>query len=106
MNRLTAPLTMVALATALLSQPAHANSALAEKSTCTGCHATDKKILGPAFLEVAKKYADQKDAVDQLAVSIKKGGVGKWGQIGMPAMPNLSDADAKTLAAWIMSGAK
>jgi cytochrome c len=106
MKKLTAPLMMIAVATALLSQPARADSALADKSTCTGCHAADKKILGPAFQEVAKKYADQKDAVEQLAVSIKKGGVGKWGQIPMPAMPTLSDADAKTLAVWIMAGSK
>jgi cytochrome c len=106
MTKLTAPLMLVAMATALLSQPARADSALADKSTCTGCHAVDKKVLGPSFQEVAKKYAGQKDAVDQLTVSIKKGGVGKWGQIPMPGMPNLSDADAKTLATWIMAGSK
>ncbi len=106
MKKLTAPCIAIALATVLLSQPARADSALADKATCTGCHAVDKKILGPAFQEVAKKYADQKDAVDQLAISIKKGGVGKWGQIPMPAMPALSDADAKTLATWIMAGSK
>jgi cytochrome c len=85
---------------------AHANLDLAKKNACMACHAVDKKLVGPAYLEVAKKYADQKDAVDALAASIKKGGAGKWGPVPMPAQAALSDADAKTLATWILGGAK
>lgn len=66
----------------------------------------DKKVLGPAYQDVAKKYAGQKDAVAQISESIRKGSSGKWGAIPMPAQPALSDADLKTLATWISDGAK
>lgn len=95
-----------ALALAASSLPALANLQLAQKSACTACHAVDKKLVGPAYLEVAKKYADQKDAAAMLADSIRKGGVGKWGPVPMPAQPALSDGDLKTLASWILGGAK
>ena len=86
--------------------PAHANLQLAQKSACMACHAVDKKLVGPAYQDVAKKYADQKDALAKLTESVRKGGSGKWGPIPMPAQPNLSEADAKTLAEWVISGAK
>ncbi|MFM2274674.1 MAG: hypothetical protein RL211_546 [Pseudomonadota bacterium] len=91
---------------ALISVPAFANKDLAAKNACMACHAADKKVVGPAFQEVAKKYAGQNDAVTVLAKSIKAGGSGKWGAIPMPAQAALSDADAKTLAAWVLAGAK
>jgi len=97
---------LLPLALSTLSLPAAANLALAQKNACTACHAVDKKVLGPAYQEVAKKYAGQKDAAAKLAASIKKGGMGQWGQIPMPAQPALSEADAKTLAEWIVGGAK
>ena len=88
------------------SLPALANLELATKNACTACHAPDRKILGPAYADVAKKYAGQKDAVTALAQSIRQGGAGKWGPVPMPAQPTLSDADLKTLAAWVLAGAK
>lgn len=91
---------------ALSSLPALANLELATKNGCTGCHAPERKVLGPAYADVAKKYAGQKDAVATLAESIRKGGAGKWGPVPMPAQPALSDADLKTLAAWVLAGAK
>ncbi len=90
--------------TTLLAMPAHASLALAAKNACTACHAVDKKLVGPAYQDVAKKYAGK--SADELAKSIKAGGSGKWGPVPMPAQAALSDADAKTLAAWILSGAK
>jgi cytochrome c len=90
----------------LAAAPAAASLALAQKNACVACHAVDKKLLGPAYQAVAQKYAGQKDAVDKLKASIKAGGMGKWGQIPMPAQPNLSDADATALAQWILGGAK
>ena len=87
---------------ALLSVPAWANMDLAKKNTCTACHNVEKKLVGPAYQEIAKKYAGQKD----LAKSIKAGGSGKWGPVPMPAQAALSDADATTLATWILAGAK
>jgi cytochrome c len=101
------PLAVAALLAASLSAtPALANLDLAKKYACTACHAVDKKMVGPSYQDVAKKYAGQKDAVDQLAASIRKGGVGKWGQIPMPAQPGPSDADIKALAEWVLGGGK
>lgn len=88
------------------ASPAWANLALAQKNACMACHAVDKKLVGPSYQDVVKKYAGQKDAAANLAKSIKAGGSGKWGPVPMPAQPNLSEADAKTLAAWILAGAK
>lgn len=93
-------------ASTLLATPAFASKELAQKSACMACHAAEKKLVGPAFLDVAKKYAGQKDAQDMLAGSIKKGGAGKWGPVPMPAQAALSDADAKALSAWVLAGAK
>lgn len=90
----------------LVSAPAFANKELAIKNACMACHAVDKKLVGPAYQDVAKKYAVQKDAEANLIASIKKGGSGKWGPIPMPAQTALSDADIKTLAAWVLGGAK
>ena len=95
------------LAAALaVSLPAFASKELAQKNACLACHAADKKLVGPAYLDVAKKYSGQKDAEAVLAKSIKAGGAGKWGPIPMPAQPALSDGDAQALAAWILQGAK
>ena len=86
--------------------PAWANQALAQKNACMACHAVDKKLVGPAYQDVAKKYAGQADAQAQLTKSIKAGGSGKWGAVPMPPQAALSDADANTLAAWILAGSK
>ena len=79
---------------------------LAKKNACMACHAVEKKLVGPAFQDISKKYASQNDAEAALVKSIKAGGSGKWGPIPMPAQAALSDADAKTLAAWVLAGAK
>ncbi len=86
--------------------PTFANLDLATKNQCTACHAVDKNVVGPGFQEIAKKYKGSADAQGKLAESILKGGSGKWGAIPMPAQTTLSEADAKTLAAWILSTAK
>ncbi len=93
-------------ATALLSMPALASKELASKNACMACHAVDRKMVGPSFQDVARKYNAQKDAEAVLAGSIKKGGAGKWGPVPMPAQAALSEADAKTLSAWVLAGAK
>lgn len=97
---------MSMLGLALFSAPAFASKELAQKNACLACHGIDKKIVGPSYLDIAKKYAGQKDAEAMLIASIKKGGAGKWGPVPMPEQAALSDADAKTLAAWILAGAK
>jgi cytochrome c len=90
--------------TALLgSQAALADLALATAKNCMACHAVDKKVLGPSYKDVAAKYAGQKDAADKLAVKIMKGGSGVWGAIPMPANPQVNEAEAKKLAAWVLT---
>jgi cytochrome c len=96
----------VVVATTMFAAPAFASMDLAKKNACMACHAADKKLVGPSYQDVAKKYAGQKDAAATLAKSIKAGGSGKWGPIPMPAQAALSEADAGTLAAWILAGAK
>ncbi len=100
------PSAVAALVVATTSLPALADLALAQKHACVACHAADKKLVGPAYQEVAKKYAGQKDAAAMLADSIRKGGMGKWGPVPMPAQPAISDAELKTLASWVLGGAK
>ena len=94
---------MIALLGAVVAAPAFANPDLAQKKNCMACHALDKKVLGPAYKDVAAKYADQKDAVAMLATKIQKGGVGVWGQIPMPANPQVSPDEAKQLATWVLT---
>jgi cytochrome c len=89
--------------TAAASAPALADQALATSKNCMACHAVDKKIVGPAYKEVAAKYKGDKAAADKLATKIMKGGSGVWGAIPMPANPQVNDAEAKKLAAWILS---
>jgi cytochrome c len=86
-----------------LAGPAMADLALATSKNCMACHAADKKLVGPSYKDVAAKYAGQKDAVDKLAVKIIKGGSGVWGPVPMPANTQVNEADAKKLAAWVMS---
>jgi cytochrome c len=90
---------------ALLAGPAFASTDMAQKKNCLACHAVDKKVIGPSYKDVAAKYAGQKDATDKLAQKILKGGSGVWGAVPMPANPQVNDAEAKALAAWIL-GAK
>ena len=90
-------------ATAALCTPVHADLALATAKNCMACHTVAKKLVGPSYKEVAEKYAGQKDAVDKLAVKVTKGGSGVWGAVPMPANPQVTDAEAKKLMAWILS---
>jgi cytochrome c len=91
------------LAATTLAGPAFADLALATSKNCMACHAVDKKLVGPSYKDVAAKYAGQKDAVDKLSAKIMKGGAGVWGPVPMPANAQVNDADAKKLAAWVMT---
>ena len=82
---------VAAVTSVLMAAPAFANLDLAKKSACMACHAADKKVVGPAYQDVAKKYAGQNDAAANLAKSIKAGGSGKWGPVPMPSQAALSD---------------
>ena len=95
--------TAIALTVACVSGASWADQALATAKNCMACHATDKKLVGPAFKDVATKYAGDKSALDTLAHKIQKGGAGVWGPVPMPANTQVTDADAKKLAAWVLS---
>eukprot|EP01034_Spumella_vulgaris_P038743 gene38743-47848_t len=87
---------MVAVS-AFATQSAMANADLAKAKNCMACHAVANKLVGPAFKDVAAKYAGQKDAEAKLTGKVIKGGSGVWGAIPMPANPQVSEAEAKTL---------
>ncbi len=91
------------IASVAVTAPAFADQALATAKNCMACHATDKKLVGPAYKEVAEKYKGDKAAVDKLAAKIIKGGAGVWGAVPMPANAQVNDAEAKKLAAWVLS---
>jgi cytochrome c len=93
----------VLVAAVSVTAPAFADLALATPKNCMACHAVDKKLVGPAYKDVAEKYAGQKGAADKLAAKILKGGSGVWGAIPMPANPQVNEAEAKKLAAWILA---
>ena len=96
------PAILIAIA-AVGSAPAFAQAELAQKKNCMACHAVDKKLVGPGYKDVAAKYAGDKDAIDKLAAKVLKGGAGVWGPVPMPANPQVSEAEAKQLVAWIMT---
>jgi cytochrome c len=96
-------LIVATLGLSMLSGAALANADLAKAKNCLACHAADKKVVGPSYKEVAAKYAADKDAVAKLSKKIREGGVGNWGQIPMPANPQVSDAEAQTLARWVLA---
>jgi cytochrome c len=94
---------LAALGLAAAATPALASEELAKKHACTACHAVDKKLVGPAYKDVAAKYAKDPKAAAMLAEKVKKGSVGAWGQVPMPPNAAVPDADLKALVAWILA---
>ncbi len=88
---------------ALVSPFAMANADLAKAKNCMACHAVASKLVGPAFKDVGAKYAGQKDAETKLVGKVLKGGSGSWGAVPMPANPQVSEAEARTLVKWILA---
>lgn len=100
MNRIAFATLTAAL---LASSPAFADEALAKSKNCMACHTVEKKVVGPAYKDVAKKYAGDAKAVDMLATKITKGSTGVWGPVPMPPNGQVNEAEAKKLATWVMS---
>ncbi len=104
-----AVLVSLAGAAMLASGAAHAAldnakaEAMMKKDGCAACHAVDKKIVGPAYVDVAAKYKNDKNAAATLVKKVKAGGSGVWGQIPMPPNAAVSDADIKDLVEWILT---
>jgi cytochrome c len=86
----------------LLAGAAQASPDLAKARNCMTCHAIDKKIVGPAYKDIAAKRAGDKTAEAALAVKIKAGSKGEWGQVPMPPN-NVTEAEAATLAKWVLA---
>lgn len=82
---------------------ASANQALAQKNACMACHAIDKKVVGPAYKDVAKKYAGDKGAHAKLMATVKAGGKGVWGDVPMPPNPQVKDDDLSKIIDWVLS---
>jgi len=76
---------------------------LAKKDGCLACHALDKKLVGPSWTEVGKKYAGDAGAEAKLIAKVKKGGSGVWGTVPMPPNVTVKDADIKTLVQYVLS---
>jgi cytochrome c len=94
---------MVAASALLMVGTAQANADLAKANGCTNCHTVDKKLVGPALKDIAAKYKDDPKAEAYLADKIKKGSNGVWGPVPMPPNSQVSDANAKALAAWVLT---
>jgi len=84
--------------------PANA-MAIARSNACMGCHAIDRKLVGPSFQQIAEKYKADPQASAKLEKKVKNGGAGVWGAIPMPSHPRMSDADIRTVVAWVLTGA-
>jgi cytochrome c len=96
-------LALAVLGLAVASGPVFAQAELAKQKNCLACHAADKKLVGPAYKDVAAKYKGDKDAVAKLSKKIREGGVGVWGQVPMPANPQVNEQEAQSLAKWVLS---
>jgi cytochrome c len=96
-------LIMLTASTAAVVSPAHANQALAKEKSCMGCHGIDHKVVGPGYLDVARKYRGQAGAEARLVEKVLKGGKGVWGPVGMPANTQVDEAQARQLVTWILS---
>ena len=91
------------LAFAAASAFAQSGEDLIKKYGCTACHAVDKKIVGPAYMDVAAKYKGNAQAPAMLAKKVKEGGAGVWGQVPMPPNPTVTDADMKTMVGYVLN---
>jgi cytochrome c len=96
-------LAIAALGLIVVAGPAFAQADLAKQKNCLACHAVDKKLVGPAYKDVAAKYKNDKNAPAALAKKIREGGVGVWGQVPMPANPQVNEQEAASLAKWVLS---
>jgi cytochrome c len=77
----------------------------ANANACMGCHAVDRKLVGPSFQQIAAKYKGDAHAPAKLARKVKDGGSGVWGMIPMPAHQSMSDADIRAVVDWVLAGA-
>jgi cytochrome c len=96
---------LIALAAAFSTHgfAAENSEQLLQKGSCLACHAVAKKMVGPAYKDIAAKYKNDKGALSMLEGKIRTGGTGNWGALPMPPQKALSDAEIKTLAQWVLN---
>jgi cytochrome c len=92
-------------ATAARAADAPRGRMVANANACMGCHAVDRKLVGPSFQQIATKYKGDAQAPVKLAHKVKEGGSGVWGMIPMPAHQSMSDADIRAVVDWVLAGA-
>jgi cytochrome c len=103
MTKQTALIAALVAAGLLAATAARADDALAKKYNCLACHAVDKKLVGPSYKDIAKKYKGQAGADAKMTEKVKKGGSGAWGPIPMPPNAAVPDAEVKKLVDWILA---
>jgi len=96
-------LLVAAFAGLIFSGSAMAQLELAKQKNCLACHSVDKKVVGPAYKDVAAKYAGDAGAAARLSKKVREGGTGVWGKVPMPANPKVSEAEADALVKWVLS---
>ncbi|MDC6131326.1 c-type cytochrome [Burkholderia gladioli pv. alliicola] len=92
------------LAAAPAARAADDGLRVARANACMGCHAVDRKLVGPSFKDVAARYKNDPGAAAKLEKKVRDGGSGVWGVIPMPAHPGMSDADVKAVVKWVLAG--
>jgi cytochrome c len=93
------------LVTAAWADDAPRGQMIARANACMGCHAVDRKVVGPSFQQIAAKYKGDAQAPAKLVNKVKDGGSGVWGVLPMPPHPTMSDADIRTVVDWVLAGA-
>jgi cytochrome c len=83
--------------------PSYASLEMARAKNCMACHAVDRRMVGPSFRDIAARYTGQADAADRLTQKILRGSTGVWGPVPMPPSANVSEAEARQLATWVMT---
>ncbi len=96
------PIVLVAASLCLGPAVVQADDEFYKTKNCFACHRVERNHLGPHFKSIAARYAGQAGADEQLAKKIREGGVGVWGPVPMPPQPQVSEAEALTLARWIL----
>nr|WP_243842440.1 c-type cytochrome [Paraburkholderia caballeronis] len=95
----------IALTAAQPAVAAEDGLAIARTNACMGCHAVDRKLVGPSFQQIAARYKGDPAAQAKLQGKVRNGGAGVWGAIPMPSHPAMSDADIRTVVSWVLAGA-
>jgi cytochrome c len=94
--------TLIAMLLAMTAPATYASADLTRKYNCVACHAEDARKVGPAYRDIAKKYAGRADAADYLAKKIRSGGSGVWGAMPMPPHPQVPESDARAMAIYVL----